>query len=76
MNTTVTRAQLHAFVENIPEERIQEIYEILENAETYYSDEFKAELDAEYADYQLNGGGFTQEQVEDEVNTLLYGNKH
>jgi len=63
METLITREKLHTLVDKIPEGRLQEVFEILEYAEGEYSDEFKAVLDAEFSDYQVNHSGFTRQEV-------------
>lgn len=64
------RAELHTMIDNFPEEKLQEVYELLQDDE--YSDEMKKMLDEEYEDYMKNGEVISKEEVDKIVNKLLY----
>ncbi len=71
MEIPITRERLHTLVDKIPEGRLQDVFEILDYAEGEYSDEFKAVLDAEFSDYQVNRSGFTKQEVWQEISQVL-----
>jgi hypothetical protein len=60
MELTTIREKIHSLIDTTDsEDKLLEIYQLLEggdgDADEYeYTDEFKAELDAEYEDYQKN----------------------
>jgi len=65
------RKELHEMIDNFSEERLQEVYELLQN-DNEYSDEFKKMLDEEYEDYMKNGDVVSKEEVDKLVHDLLY----
>ena len=70
METTTLRKKLHSLIDNSPEEKLIEVYSFFEDT---YTDDFKAELDEEYADYQKNGETLSKEEVDKAIDKLLYG---
>lgn len=67
------RQKLHTMIDNFPEERLQEVYELLQDEE--YSGEMKQMLDAEYDDYQKNGEAISKDDVSSMVHQVLDENK-
>ena len=64
------RKELHEMIDKFPDERLQEVYELLQEDE--YSDEFKRMLDEEYEDYMKNGEVISKEEVDKLVHDILY----
>jgi hypothetical protein len=64
------RKELHEMIDNCPEEKLQEVYELLQDNE--YSDEMKIMLDNEYEDYMKNGKVISKEEVDRIIHELLY----
>ncbi len=48
METSALREKLHALIDRSSPEKLEEVYSVFEND---YTNEFKAELDEEYANY-------------------------
>jgi len=67
------RQKLHTMIDNFPEERLQEVYNLLNEEE--YSDEMKQVLQEEYTDYQKNGEAVSKEEVDDMIRLVLGKNK-
>ncbi len=70
METAALREKLHALIDSSPDEKLIEVYSVFEGN---YTDEFKAELDEEYADYQKNGEVISKEEVDRAIEKLLSG---
>lgn len=70
METSSLREKLHALIDSSPDEKLMEVYSVFENN---YTDEFKAELDEEYTDYQKNGEVIAKEEIDSVIEKLLYG---
>jgi len=64
------RKELHKMIDNFSDEKMQEIYELLQEDE--YSDEMKQMLDEEYEDYIKTGEVVAKEEVDKLVHELLY----
>ena len=63
------RKELHEMIDSFSEERLKEVYELLQDDE--YSDEFKQMLDEEYEDYQKNGEAVSKEEVDKIIHDIL-----
>jgi len=70
METATLREKLHALIDSSPEEKLIEVYSVFEDN---YTNEFKAELDEEYANYQKNGEVISKEEIDQAIEKLLYG---
>ena len=70
METSVLREKLHALIDSSPDEKLIEVYSVFEGD---YTNEFKAELDEEYADYQKNEEVISKEEIDKAIEKLLYG---
>ncbi len=68
------REKLHELIDHTPEDKLREIYQLLEEGDEY-TDEFKAELDAEFEDYQRNKEGIPKQEVDLMIQEILYGKK-
>ncbi|MGN6619042.1 MAG: hypothetical protein ACTHJ5_17835 [Ilyomonas sp.] len=64
------RKELHRMIDNFSDEKLREIYELLQEDE--YSDEMKQILDEEYEDYIKTREVVTKEEVDKLVHELLY----
>ncbi len=66
MELATIKEKIHSLIDTTSEDKLLEIYHILDSEEDYtegdYSDEFKAELDAEYEDYQKNKDVVSKEE--------------
>lgn len=71
METSTLREKLHSLIDNSPEEKLIEVYSIFREEE--YTNEFKANLNEEYADYQQNGEVISREEMNEVIDKLLYG---
>jgi hypothetical protein len=56
----------------MPENKLSEVYALLEDE---YTDEFKAELDAEFEAYKKDGEVISEQEINKMVDELLYGRK-
>ncbi|MEJ7680592.1 MAG: hypothetical protein WKG06_22610 [Segetibacter sp.] len=70
METSALREKLHALIDSSSPEKLEEVYSVFEDD---YTDEFKAELDEEYTDYQKEGEVFSKEEMDKVIGKLLYG---
>lgn len=70
MEITNLREKLHSLIDTSPEDKLMEMYSIFE---TDYTDQFKSELEEEYADYQKKGEVISKEQLALAIDKLLYG---
>ncbi len=70
MKTSTLREKLHALIDSSTEEKLIEVYSVFENR---YTDQFTAELDEEYADYQRNAEVISKEEIDRTIERLLYG---
>lgn len=68
METLSLRQKLHSLIENSPEEKLMEVFAIFEQE---YTDEFKSDLDDDYADYKNNGEIISKAQLDDVIGKLL-----
>ena len=73
METTIIREKLHKLIDDMPEDKLNEVYTAL--IEEDYSDEFKAELDEEYAAYKKDGEVIAREDVDKLIEQMLYRKK-
>jgi hypothetical protein len=72
MADSTLREKLHQLIEEMPENKLSEVYAWLEDE---YTDEFKAELDAEFEAYKKDGEVIPEQEVNKMVDELLYGRK-
>ena len=70
METSALRQKLHSLIDTSSEEKLIELYSVFEDD---YTDEFKSELDEEYADYQNKGEVISKEEMDKAIEKLLYG---
>ena len=70
METSALREKLHSLIDTSSEDKLMEVYSVFEDD---YSDEFKAELDEGYADYQKTGEVISKEEMDKTIEKLLYG---
>ena len=70
MEITALREKLHSLIDSSSEDKLMEVYTIFEEN---YSDEFKSELNEEYAQYRKDGEVISREKVDETINKLLYG---
>ncbi len=70
METSTLREKLHALIDSSSPEKLVEVYSVFEDD---YTNEFKAQLDEEYADYQKNGEVISKEEMDKAIEKLLYG---
>ncbi len=70
METAALREKLHSLIDSSSEEKLFEVYFVFEDD---YTDEFKSDLDEEYADYQKTGEVITKEEMNKTIEKLLYG---
>ncbi len=73
METSTLREKLHTLIDNSTEDKLQEVFHILQDEE--YSESFKAELDAEFVSYQKDGESISKEEIDKMVEQLLYPKK-
>ena len=66
------RKELHEMIDKFPEEKLQQVYELLQDDEL--SDEIKQILDEEYEDYLKTGEVISKEEVDRVIRGLLYKN--
>ncbi len=64
------RKELHEMIDNFSEEKLQEVYELLQEDE--YSDEIKRILDEEYEDYERTGEAVSKEEADKIIQAILY----
>jgi hypothetical protein len=69
MKASALREKLHSLIDNSSEEKLLEAYAVFEDE---YTDEFKAELNEEYADYQKNTAVISREEMDKAIEKLLY----
>ncbi len=70
METSTLREKLHALIDSSSPDKLLEVYSVFEDD---YTNEFKAQLDEEYADYQKNGEVILKEEMDKTIENLLYG---
>lgn len=70
MESSTLREKLHSLIDASSEEKLMEVYSVFEDN---YTDEFKAILDEEYADYQRNKEVVSKEEMDKVIEKLLYG---
>ncbi len=77
MELSAIKEKLHTLIDTSSDDELLEIYEYLENRAdgAEYTDEFKAELDAEYEDYVKNENGIPAEEVFLAIDQILGRNK-
>ena len=68
METSNLREKLHSLIDNSSEEKLIEVYAVFEEE---YSDEFKADLEEDYADYKKNGEVVSKAQLDEAIEKLL-----
>ncbi len=69
METSNLREKLHSLIDNSTEEKLMEVYAVFEDE---YTDEFKAGLEEEYADYKKNGEVISKAKLDEAIEKLLY----
>ncbi len=69
METSNLREKLHSLIDNSTEEKLMEVYAVFEEE---YNDEFKANLEEDYADYKKKGEVVSKAQLNEAINHLLY----
>ncbi len=70
METSTLREKLHALIDSSSPEKLVEVYSVFEDD---YTNEFKAQLDEEYADYQKNDEVISKEEMDKAIEKLWYG---
>ena len=70
METSTLREKLHSLIDTSSEEKLIEVYSVFEDN---YTDEFKANLNEEYADYQQKNELISKEEMDKVIEKLLYG---
>ncbi len=70
MEIVALREKLHSLIDTSSEDRLLEIYSLL--AEDY-TEEFKEELEEEYADYKKNGEVISKEAIDEVIEQMLHG---
>ena len=63
------RTELHKMIDKFPEDKLQEVYELLQD--TDYPDELKEMLDNEFEEYQQTGEAVSKEEVYKIINAIL-----
>ena len=63
------RKELHEMIDNFSEEKLQQVYELLQEDEL--SDEMKMILNGEYEDYQKTGNIIAKEDVDKVIHSIL-----
>ena len=63
------RTELHKMIDKFPEDKLQEVYELLQD--TDYPDELKEMLDNEFEEYQQTGEAVSKEEVDKIINAIL-----
>lgn len=69
METSALREKLHSLIDNSPEDKLMEVYAVFKEE---YTDEFKAGLEEEYADYKKNGEVISKAQLAEAIEKLLH----
>jgi len=69
METSTLREKLHSLIDNSSEDKLIEVYAVFEEE---YSDEFKADLDEDYSDYEKTGEVISKAQLDQAIAKLLY----
>ncbi len=64
------RKELHEMIDSFPDERLQEVYDLLQDDEL--PDELKQILDEEYENYQKTKEAVTKEEADKMINEILY----
>ncbi len=64
MEITVLREKLHALINTSSKDKLQHVYELLEEE---YTDEFKNILEEEYAAYQKDGVVIPRKEIKEAV---------
>ena len=73
MSINTLREKLHTLIDNSPEEKLQEVYNLLEEGD--YTDEFKKELEEEYAAYEKDDTVISKDEIDKLVEELIHGKK-
>jgi len=63
------RKELHDMIDKFPDEKLQEVYELLQDDE--YSDDMKRMLNEEYEDYMKTGEAVSKEEVDKIIQAIL-----
>ncbi len=75
MNTTGIRQKLHHFIDTIEDKKAEAIYTLFEeninDVAEDYTDEFKAELDRQYAEYKKDGKVVSREAMDTRIKKML-----
>jgi predicted house-cleaning noncanonical NTP pyrophosphatase (MazG superfamily) len=73
MGIDILREKLHALIDNSSKEKLQEIYNLLEESD--YTDKFKKQLEEEYAAYEKDDTVISKEEIDKLVEELIHGKK-
>ncbi len=73
MEINTLRKKLHSLIDTTSEEKLQEVYNLLEESD--YTDEFKAQLEEEYAAYEKDDNVIAKEEIDNLVEQLIHGKK-
>ncbi len=73
MELSALREKLHELIDNSSEDKLQQVYSLLEDEE--YSNELKEELDEEFENYKKDKEVISKEDLDAMVDRLLYGRK-
>ena len=74
MKTTEIRDRLHHFIDTAEDKKVKAMYTIFEETieqEEDYTDEFKAELDRRYEEYQKDKKVVTRAEMNKQIKQLL-----
>ena len=69
MSIDTLRKKIHSLIDNSTEEKLQEVYNLLEEGD--YTDEFKKELEEEYATYEKDDTAISKENIDKLVEELI-----
>jgi len=70
MELNSLREKLHFLIDSSTEARLLEVYNFFEED---YTDEFKLQLEEEYADYKKTGEVINKEAIDKAVEEMLHG---
>ncbi|HEX3023657.1 MAG TPA: hypothetical protein VHP12_00475 [Chitinophagaceae bacterium] len=70
MEITALREKLHSLINTSSEDKLQHVYELLEE-ENEYSDEFKNILEEEYTAYLKDGAVISRSEINEAVEKLI-----
>lgn len=70
MEASILREKLHELIDNSSEDKLMEVFNVFEDN---YTNEFKTQLDEEYADYEKNGKVISKKEIDGVIEQLLFG---